>query len=321
MNRKACESRSRLYTNIREFFLSRGYLELDTPILAPDLIPEPTIDNFETVFENEFAGSRSLYMIPSPEIFMKKLIADGAGSVFEITKCFRNSEQLGRLHNPEFTMLEYYTVDFDEKDSIELTKLFLKETAIEGCPSSVLAPWLEMTVREAVIKYAGVDIDKLQKKCDLRQAALEKGLHVPENESWDDTFNRIFCTFVETSIPKDRPVLLTDYPKQIKCLAKEEGNCKRRWELYINGIEVANCYYEENNPSLVRQYYREEYQSLIEARTENGKVIPDCDISFADCFETFPKCSGVAIGLDRLLMAETGSNDIKDVLLFPYESF
>lgn len=320
-NFENARKRSQLYSNIREYFTKRGYLEVETPTLSPDLIPEPTIDNFGTTFINEFSGSKDMYMIPSPEVFMKRLIASGSGSVFEISKCFRNCEQLGEIHNPEFTMLEYYTVNADELDSINLTKDFLKQTALSEAQPCVTAPWLEMTVREAVLKYTGLDLDNLQNPKDLRDAAEGLGLLIPGPEPWDDTFNRIFCNYVETAIPTDRPVLFTDYPKQIDCLAEARGNYRRRWELYIGGIEVANCYFEERDVQTIKSYYEKEYQRLIQLRTNDGKVIPEVDDSFADVFATFPKCSGVAIGLDRLLMAEIGENEIDNVLLFPFSQF
>ena len=318
MDRNAALSRSRLYAGIRRYFTDKGYLEVETPTLSPDLIPEATIDNFGTWFVNEFATSREMYMIPSPEIFIKKLLADGSGSVFEISKCFRNCEQLGQVHNPEFSMLEYYTVGFDEKDSIALTQDMIRTTALEGCPQSVLADFEVMTVHDAVQRYAGIDIDLLQNPRDLRKAAEDLGLPVPSPEPWDDTFNRIFINFVETGIPKDHPVCLTDYPKQIECLAVAQGNYRRRWELYINGIEIANCYLEETDPDIAADYYRTEYRKLVELRSGNGKTIPDTDESFCDVLARLPKCSGVAIGLDRLLMVETGAKDIDDVLLFPF---
>lgn len=106
---------------IRRFFTEKDFLEVSTPTLSPYLIPEPSIKVFRTDFMNEFKGHLPLYLIPSPEIFMKKLLAAGSGSIFQISQCFRNAEQLGDVHNPEFTMLEYYAVDADEKDSIELT--------------------------------------------------------------------------------------------------------------------------------------------------------------------------------------------------------
>lgn len=320
MNTDAAKLRSRLYSNIRNYFSAKGYLEVETPTLSPDLIPEATIDNFGTSFINEFSGSRDMYMIPSPEIFMKKLIADGSGSLFQISKCFRNCEQLGQNHNPEFTMLEYYTVDFDDKDSIELTRDFIRETAVEGCPENVLADFQILSVRDAVKLYAKIDLEELQDPKALRRAAEGLGLSIPGPEPWDDTFNRVFINFVETSIPRDRPVCLVDYPKQIECLAQAEGNYRHRWELYINGIEIANCYLEERNSCIARDYYRREYQKIISSRSSGGKTIPDIDLSFCDVISGIPKCSGVAIGLDRLLMVESGKTDINDVLLFPFSA-
>ena len=318
MNINAAKARSLLYANIRNYFTKRGYLEVETPTLSPDLIPEATIDNFGTTFINEFQGSREMYMIPSPEIFIKKLLAAGSGSVFEISKCFRNCEQLGQSHNPEFTMLEYYTVGFDEKDSIALTQDMIRKTALDGCPASVLEDFEILSVRDAMKRYANVDIDNLQNPKDLRKAAQDLGLPIPGPENWDDTFNRIFINFVETSISKDHPVCLTDYPKQIECLAVENGNYRRRWELYINGLEVANCYLEETDQEKARSYYRSEYQKLVSLRGDNGKVIPDVDDTFCETLSKLPKCSGVAIGLDRLLMVESAAKDIDDVLLFPF---
>lgn len=316
------KQRSLLYKSIREFFDKRNYIEVETPTLSADLIPEATIDNFATTFINEFEGSKEMYMIPSPEIFMKKLIANGIGSIYQISKCFRNCEQIGQIHNPEFSMLEYYTVDYDEKSSIELTKTFLKETALSSCPKNVLEDFEVVSVRDAVLRYTpqhDVDLDKLQDARELRKKAEELGLLIPGPESWDDTFNRIFINFVEPNLPKDHPVCLTDYPYQIECLAQRQGNYRRRWELYINGIEVANCYLEERDVQTTKDYYEAEYQKLLANRAKNGKVIPDIDNSFANIFTTFPKCSGVAIGLDRLLMVETNALDIKDVLLFPFQ--
>jgi len=309
---KLARQRSRLYGLTRKFFDDRGYLEVETPVLSPDLIPESTIDCFGTTFINEFRGSSSLFMVPSPEVFIKKLIASGSGSVYEISKCFRNCEQIGTIHNPEFTMLEYYTMGFDEKDSIGLTMEYLKSLSLDR-------PLVQMTVREAVLKYTGLDLDKLQSPALLRKEAVEKlGLHIPGPESWDDTFNRIFCTFVETSIPGDSIVIFTDYPQQIKCLAKREGNYRRRWEMYIDGIEIANCYLEETDPDQVRSYYEEEAVKLASERSASERVIPDSDNGYYRYFENFPKCSGVAIGMDRLLMVLTGCKDIRETLLFPF---
>lgn len=309
---------------MRRYFDEHGYTEVDTPILSPDLIPEPTIENFATTFSNEFVGSRELYLVPSPEIYMKRLIAQGSGSIYQFSHCFRNSEQLGRQHNPEFTMLEYYTVDADEQDSIAITEELLANTALPGCPEHLLPPFRKMTVAQACKKYAGVDLDKVQDPKTLRAEAGRLGLHLPDApESWEETFNRIFLTFVEPSIPQDRPLVLCEYPAQIECLAtKTSGRpYRRRWEMYAGGVEVANCYDEERDADTVRNYYRKAYAELIRRRNSTETVIPDIDLSFADCFDVgFPQCSGVAMGMDRLLMLQLGKSSIEGVILFPFSA-
>ncbi|MBR1918442.1 MAG: elongation factor P--(R)-beta-lysine ligase [Spirochaetales bacterium] len=313
----AQKSRSILFRNIRDFFDSRGYLEVFTPTLSDTLIPEPTIQNFKTDFINEFVGGKELYLIPSPEIFMKTLLANGSGSIYEISQCFRNSEQLGDVHNPEFTMLEYYTVDFDEEDSIALTEELIRETALPETPEHVLPPFIRMSVNEAMKRYAGVDLEKCQNPALLREKAERLGLYVPEHEAWDDTFNRIFINFVETNLPTDHPVVLTDYPYQIDCLAKRRKGTpyRQRWEMYIAGCEVANCYAEETDKETTRLYYEKEYQRLVSERADTGLPIPDISTTFPEL--DIPPSSGVAIGLDRLLMVMLGKKEIAPLLLFP----
>lgn len=314
--------RSKLFSAMRRYFDDHGYTEVDTPVLSPDLIPEPTIENFATTFTNEFIGNRELYLVPSPEVYMKRLIAQGSGSIYQFSHCFRNCEQLGRHHNPEFTMLEYYTVGADDEDSIGITEDMVARTALPGCPEHLLPPFRKMTVAEACKIHAGVDLDKSQNQRTLREEAVRLGLHVPDApESWEETFNRIFLTFVEPALPQDRPLVLSEYPAQIDCLAKKIPGrpYRRRWEMYMGGVEVANCYDEERDASTVREYYRKEYAALIEQREKTGTVIPDIDLSFADCFESdFPPCSGVAMGMDRMLMLQLGKTSIEGVILFPF---
>ena len=316
---KAQKARSALYRNIRSYFDSRDYLEVFTPTLSPSLIPEPTIKAFGTEFINEFTGNLSLYMIPSPEIFMKEVLSSGSPSIYQISSCFRNSEQLGNVHNPEFTMLEYYTLGYDDGDSIDLTIDMIRESAISSCSWIDQKP-LIITMEEAMMEYAGVDLLKAQDIGFLRAEAERLGLLLPDEESWEDTFNRIFLTFVEPSLPKDREVYLRDYPKQIECLAKDypDKPYKMRWEMYIKGIEVANCYTEETDKEKIRSYYDKEQKRLIRERENTGDVISKADSAFADL--SMPEMSGVAIGLDRLLLAEYGGEEIEDLLLFPMKN-
>ena len=312
----AQKKRSILFENIRRFFNGRNYLEVSTPTLSPYLIPEPTIKTFSTRFSNEFVGEREFFLIPSPEIYMKEMLASGSGSIYQISQCFRNAEQLGDVHNPEFTMLEYYTVGYDDSDSIALTVEMIEKTALSPLPWLKKKP-LVITVEEAMGKYAGVDLVKAQDISYLREEAERLELPVPDKETWEDTFNRIFLTYVEPNLPKDREVYLRDYPRQIDCLAKDYSDrpYKKRWEMYINGVEIANCYDEETDKAKIRAYYEREQRKLEEERKGTGDVISLSDPAFPDL--DMPSSSGVAIGLDRLLMVNLGLDEIAPLIAFP----
>ncbi|MGE4465595.1 amino acid--tRNA ligase-related protein [Sphaerochaeta sp.] len=314
----AAQQRSRMNRAIRTFFDERSYTEVDTPILSPTLIPEATIENFSTRFENPFLPSKDLYLVPSPEIFMKQLIAEGIGSIYQISHCFRNSEQLGNIHNIEFSMLEYYTVGVDEKDSITLTEDLVASLLSEDSPQDLRPPFRRMTVEEAMLTYTGIDLKLNQRQSSLANEAKRLGLSLPPGpESWEDTFNRIFLTFVEPNLPQDRPLVLEQYPRQIACLAKADGLYRQRWELYIRGVEIANCYDEERSENTISAYYQSEYAKLVENRMDSGSVIPDTDPALAHTFASMPQCSGVAMGLDRLLMLLMDKRSLQGVILFP----
>ena len=313
----AARKRSELFMAIRRFFTEKDFLEVSTPTLSPYLIPEPSIKVFRTDFMNEFKGHLPLYLIPSPEIFMKKLLAAGSGSIFQISQCFRNAEQLGDVHNPEFTMLEYYAVDADEKDSIELTIEMIERTKLASCPAWIDEKPLIITMAEAMYKYAGVDMDKAENISYLRKEAERLSLTPAPDEPWDDTFNRIFLTYTEPSLPQDREVYLTEYPDRIRCLAAKDNDkpVRKRWEMYINGIEIANCYAEETDKEEMASYFSEEETRLMKDREGTDDVIPPADPDFPSL--SIPKSSGTAMGLDRLLAAELGLKTIEPLLLFP----
>ncbi len=320
MNIQAIEDRSTLMRSMRSYFVHLNYLEVDTPILSTNLIPEPTIANFATRFISEFHRSRELYLVPSPEVFMKRIIAETQRSVYQFSHCFRNSEQIGSYHNPEFTMLEFYTVGADEEDSISITEELLLKTALPGTPEYALPPFSRMSVAEACKRYADFDLDRTQTIGQLRIVAQKLGLTLPErSESWEETFNRIFLNFVEPELPQQKPLVLFDYPKQIECLATETPGrpYRQRWELYGGGIELANCYNEERDVEKVTTYYQQQYAKLTSERGPLDTVIPDIDPSFPSIFANFPQCSGVALGFDRLLMLQGRHKTIGDLILFP----
>jgi len=310
--------RADVIKKIRSFFDKKNYLELDTPLLSPDLIPESCLDVFRTQRTFPHGSkkeSRSLWLIPSPEIWMKKIIARFCVNVFQICKCFRNRESQGHLHNAEFTMLEYYTMDADYMDSLALTEELFAYLAKELSPF-LNPPFERITVAQAFSRFADFDLFAAsEKKGALEEQARRLGLDPPVGLSTPELYDLIFIHAVEPHLKKEKPVALLDYPAFVPCLAKKSPNGKtvERWELYYGGIELANCFSEETDGQKVKEFFLNEEAARERAFLERHNV----DHDYWKIFENFPRCSGVAMGLDRLIMALTGFSNIEAVLPFP----
>ncbi len=319
MKRELVQKRNRILNTLRRFFNDRDFLEVETPVLSPYLIPESTIEVFETTYYRELQGSRQLYLTPSPEIFMKKLIAEGFGNIFQITKSFRNYEQTGRDHNPEFTMLEWYATETTAEGNIPVTEeLFASLLSQGNSPdlSFLKPPFRRISMEEIFFEKTGIDLSGVQKVSVLKEAVLKKGYRLQEDETWESLFNRVFLNEVEPFLPVDSPLVLYNYPAQIDCLAADIPGTpwKDRWELYAGGIELANCYTEETNPRKVSSFVEKEYAR----KAAHSLVIPDADFAFSSLFTPHhPQYSGVALGVDRLIRLLTGEDSIKGVILFP----
>ncbi|AEF84265.1 putative lysyl-tRNA synthetase (Lysine--tRNA ligase)(LysRS) (GX) [Treponema primitia ZAS-2] len=343
--------RARIIREVRAFFDKRNYLEADTPLLAPDLIPETCLEVFETAYlapeNSRVRKTKPYWLIPSPEIWMKRLIARHRTSLYQICKCFRNGESTGRLHSPEFTMLEYYTMDAGYEDSLRITEeLFARllgtETA-EG-QSPLRPPFLHITMEEAFTRWAGFSLFEAAEGGTLGAEARKLGLDPTPDLDTAALYDLIFIHAVEPSLPRDRAVALMDYPAFVPCLAQKrpDGKTVERWELYVQGIELANCYSEETDPEEIRRYF--EREGALKAKTALVPHASDRDYwklfqpreaadpskgnpsqpGEAEGFSKgktkgFPPCSGVALGLDRLIMALTGRSTIDSVLPFPMQ--
>jgi lysyl-tRNA synthetase class 2 len=353
------ELRARVFREIRAFFDGRNFLEVDTPVLAPDLIPESCLEVFET--EYLLPGGRHAkpyWLAPSPEIWMKRIIAKHRKSVYQICKCFRNGESVGFLHSPEFTMLEYYTMDFDYLDSLKLTEELFSALWQTGSLGNTAAgqnpvkPFLRITVEEAFQEFAGVDLFGAAEAGRLGEEARRLGLEIPADPGTPTgppsrervlgraepsvrgsplatgaIYDLIFIHAVEPKLPRNTITALLDYPAFVPCLAKRSANGKtmERWEIYGNGVELANCYSEETNAETVKRYFEAEGK----IKTETAIVPHRIDADYWKVFSggpekpekrPFPKCSGVAMGLDRLIMVLTGRSAIDAVLPFPMET-
>ena len=170
-----------------------------------------------------------------------------------------------------------------------------------------------MTIQSAFLKTTGINIEEHQEFESLRKAAIQAGYEITDSyTTWEEIFNLLFVSKTEPEICGKGITVLKDYPVQIPCTAKKKENSPyyERWELYIDGIEIANCYSEETDPEKVREYYRTE----TAAKNSLAQVPVDVDPSYPDIFKDFPECSGTALGMDRLIMILTGCSDIKDVI-------
>jgi len=318
MNVETIRARSRMVSIIREFFLARGYLETDTPALAPTLIPESCLEVFATDYVHPSKSNLPLYLIPSPEIWMKRIIAETGTSVFQLCKAWRNAESISSIHNPEFTMLEYYGVGIGRIENIQLTEELFMELVTPETPECARPPFRIMRMEEAWHEFAHADLDKLSEPASMRAACRERGLMVPNDASWEDAFNILFLSLVEPDLPHDRPLVLDQYPSGIECLAADipGTRSKERWELYVDGIEIANCFSEMADPEAVRKYFASQSAKKI-----NALVSHRVDEHYASIFEHFPRTSGVALGFERLMMVMLGKNSIEDVMLFPFSLY
>ena len=316
MDLELLRERARIIRQTRLFFDSRGYLETDTPTLAPDLIPESCLEVFETIRLAPPGSKREkkhYWLVPSPEIWMKRLIARHRTSIYQICKCFRNGESSGAQHSPEFTMLEYYTMEADYKDSITLTEELFRQVGASG---DLSPPFIRMTMEEAFDRWAGFDLFKAS-PADMEEEARRLGLNPPQGSSLEELYNLIFIHAVEPHIKLDKPVILTDYPAFVPCLAKKRpgGETFERWELYARGVELANCFTEETNPGEIRRFIESEKAEKEKSALVKHKV----DDDYWNIFSEDISCSGVAMGLDRLIMLLCGRKTLDGVLPFPFD--
>jgi lysyl-tRNA synthetase class 2 len=334
MDLEMLKERARIIRQVRSFFDNKGYLELDTPLLSPDLIPESCLEVFET--RRILPGGKTVphWLIPSPEIWMKKIIARHRVSVYQICKCFRNGESSGFLHSPEFTMLEYYTVGDGYRESLALT-----EELFASLGGPLFPPFERLTVAEAFARYADFDLFTAAETAKgMETEARRLGLDPMPGLSVAQLYDLIFIHAVEPQLkmfentqeerilPQStrrekkkmlRPLVLLDYPAFVPCLARRnpDGKTVERWELYFNGIELANCFSEETDAERVQEFF----ESEAAVKEQNALVKHRVDQDFWKIFleKKFPQCSGVAMGLDRLIMALCGRSSIDGVLPFP----
>ncbi len=312
--------RSRIIAGIRAFLLEKGFLEVETPMMHP--IPGGATARPFVTHHNALATD--LYLRVAPELYLKRLIVGGFPRVFEINRNFRN-EGISTIHNPEFTMLEFYVAYADYTDLIALTEdLFgrlaaevLGTTTLEyqGTSINLKAPWRRWSWRQALLEVNALDQAAVTDRNAAAAAAKKLGLEVEKDASLVDVLNAIFEETVEPQLIQ--PTFITDYPIELSPLARRKDtdpSLTDRFELYIAGREIANAFSELNDPLDQRQRFEGQV-----ARREAGDVeAHHLDEDFLRALEyAMPPTAGEGIGIDRLVMLFTDQASIRDVILFP----
>ena len=305
-------TRAKLLAEIRRFFTDRGLLEVETPVLSEFGVTDVHLATFSTEFISPFGEqSKTLWLSTSPEYHMKRLLAAGSGPIFQIGKVFRN-EEAGNRHNPEFTMLEWYRPHFDMYRLINEVDDLLQQ--ILECP-----PAESMSYQFAFQQYVGLDPLSADLS-ELAEKAKKHQLIGAENENRDTLLQFLFSTVVEPQIGQEVPVVVYHFPASQAALAQissEDLRVAERFEFYYKGLELANGFHELSD---AREQLRRFQQGNLQ-REKMGLPVRAIDTRLLAALQAgIPNCSGVALGVDRLLMIAMGTESIKDVISFAIDN-
>lgn len=313
---------ARFRAGIRDYFSRTGYTEVQTPVLAPFLIPEPAIEIFRTEYVPSRGGASELYLAPSPELWMKRLIARGSGNIFQISRSFRNGDCDSPQHNPEFDLLEYYTVGGTCRDSITVTEGLFSSLLADVSPKKprerLAPPFLRMTMVEAFRLFAEIDLAACMDAASLIRAGRERGIAFTGEPTWEEAFHIVFLTLVEPALPREKPLVLMDYPALVPTTARTRPGTPwaERWEIFIDGVEIANCYTEQTDFNALTRLFTEETE-----RKAGARVPHRIDVELPRIVSHGPAVvSGAALGVDRLAAVFLDEPDLGGVILFPFSA-
>ncbi len=303
--------RAAIMAEIRRFFADRGVLEVETPTMSQATVTDVHLVPFQTRFVGPGAADGvTLYMMTSPEYHMKRLLAAGSGSIYQLGRSFRN-EEAGRHHNPEFTMLEWYRPHYDMYRLMNEVDDLLQQ--ILDCNSAET-----LSYQQAFLRHLGIDplsADKAQ----LREAAakLDLGNIADTEEDRDTLLQLLFTVGVEPHIGRDKPAFVYHFPASQASLAvisTEDHRVAERFEVYFKGIELANGFHELTDGDEQLQRFEQDNRS----RAKRGLPQNPIDMNLIAALKHgLPDCSGVALGVDRLVMLALNAERLSDVIAFP----
>ena len=311
---EALRSRAELLGSVRGFFAARGVMEVETPLLAACGATDPHLDSFCTQYAGPGAAAgRAAYLQTSPEFAMKRLLAAGSGPIYQICKAFRNGEA-GRYHNPEFTMVEWYRPGFEYRTLMAEVDDLLR--LVLNSPSATFVVYAELFEQQLRLDPHSASI------AQMRACAAEHGIMVSEalGDDRDAWLTLLWTHLIEPNLGRGgQPQFVCDYPASQAMLARIRPGSPpvaERFEVYVDGVELANGF-QELQDSAEQRHRFEENRRL---RREGGMNDMGLDERLlAALAEGLPLCSGVALGLDRLLMLKMGVGDVREVLAFPFD--
>jgi lysyl-tRNA synthetase class 2 len=296
----------------RAFFEQRGVLEVETPTLSAAAVSDPQIESLATQIAG-LAGRR--YLCPSPEYAMKRLLAAGSGDIYQICKVFRDAER-GRWHNPEFTMIEWYRVGFDDTALMSEVEALIAEML---APVRAIGPAERLSYREALRRHAGVDAFGSTED-ELLAAARRHGIQCDAELDRDATLDLLMGLVVGPRLGRNNPCFVCDYPATQAALARLKPGLPRvaaRFELYLDGLELANGFHELAQAEEQRARFTHE----LALRAQRGQVQSPLDDNFlAALMSGLPDCAGVALGFDRLVAIALGADKLADAMAFSIEN-
>lgn len=306
------KKRAQILQQIRHFFIEKNLLEVETPLLSQASVTDPHVLSMPAIFQERGSEKEKIvYLQTSPEYAMKRLLADGIGPIFQICKAFRQSD-LGNVHNPEFTILEWYQPGYDHHalmdEMDQLLQLILK-----------VKPAERMTYADLYKKFLGFDPHVVTVET-LKQTAREKINFVDELSDKNAWLDLLFTHCIEPEIARERPIFIYDFPADQAALAKirfeENPPVASRFEVYFKGLELANGFHELQDAKEQRKRFEMDLKKRVAL---NLPLVP-LDENFLKSLEKgLPDCAGVALGIDRLIMLALECESIKSVISFSFE--
>lgn len=307
--------RAELLARTRTFFAERDFLEVETPLLSADVVVDRHLDPISVTVPQDARHpevGRQLWLQTSPEFAMKRLLAAGGEAIYQITRAFRAGEA-GARHNPEFTIVEWYRRGDSMNEGMQLLSDLAEWLLMRG-------PAQRISYREAFQRYAGVDpltstIEALAATAAKRGLTPGASFASAERDEW---LNLLLAELVEPHLGHEAPAILYHYPASQAALARTSGepSVAERFELYVEGTELANGYHE----LLDAQVLRQRIAAASQVREADGKPpLPAESRLLAAMEHGLPACSGVALGFDRVVMLAAGAQDIAEVLAFPID--